>query len=112
MSHASWRKRSYGGIDVEIVLLDPQGICSKARAHLHEIAGGHDQRVPRVACSRVFTFPKAVLLWKKSSTPWWTWPCQADGNRTQATRLLDISRDALRYKLKIGIVHVEEEESG
>jgi Bacterial regulatory protein, Fis family len=38
---------------------------------------------------------------------------QANGNQTHAARLLDISRDALRYKLtKFGIVHVEEEESG
>ena len=38
---------------------------------------------------------------------------QANGDQTHAARLLDISRDALRYKLKkIGIVHVEEEESG
>ena len=37
---------------------------------------------------------------------------QANGNQTHAA-WLDISRDALRYKLKkFGVVHVEEEESG
>jgi two-component system, NtrC family, response regulator AtoC len=37
---------------------------------------------------------------------------QADGNQTQAARLLDISRDALRYKLKkFGLMHVDEEEA-
>jgi DNA-binding NtrC family response regulator len=36
---------------------------------------------------------------------------QANGNQTQAARLLDISRDALRYKLKkFGLIHVEEDE--
>jgi two-component system, NtrC family, response regulator AtoC len=37
---------------------------------------------------------------------------QANGNQTHAARLLDISRDALRYKLKkFGLIHGEEEES-
>ncbi len=37
---------------------------------------------------------------------------QAGGNQTQAARLLDISRDALRYKLKkFGLIHVDEEEA-
>jgi two-component system, NtrC family, response regulator AtoC len=37
---------------------------------------------------------------------------QANGNQTQAARLLDISRDALRYKLKkFGLIHADEEES-
>jgi transcriptional regulator with PAS, ATPase and Fis domain len=37
---------------------------------------------------------------------------QANSNQTQAAKLLDISRDALRYKLKkFGLVHGEEEES-
>jgi transcriptional regulator with PAS, ATPase and Fis domain len=37
---------------------------------------------------------------------------QANGNQTHAARLLDISRDALRYKLKkFGLMHVEEEEN-
>ena len=36
---------------------------------------------------------------------------QANGNQTHAARLLDISRDALRYKLKkFGLMHVEEDE--
>src|SRR5271167_2087555 len=36
---------------------------------------------------------------------------QANGNQTQAARLLDISRDALRYKLKkFGLIHAEEDE--
>jgi len=36
---------------------------------------------------------------------------QAGGNQTHAARLLDISRDALRYKLKkFGLMHVEEDE--
>jgi two-component system, NtrC family, response regulator AtoC len=36
---------------------------------------------------------------------------QAAGNQTQAAKLLDISRDALRYKLKkFGLLHGEEEE--
>ena len=36
---------------------------------------------------------------------------QANRNQTQAARLLDISRDALRYKLKkFGLMHSEEEE--
>lgn len=36
---------------------------------------------------------------------------QANGNQTQAAKLLDISRDALRYKLKkFGLGHVEDEE--
>jgi two-component system, NtrC family, response regulator AtoC len=35
---------------------------------------------------------------------------QANGNQTHAARLLDISRDALRYKLKkFGLIHAEEE---
>ena len=38
---------------------------------------------------------------------------QANGNQTQAARLLDISRDALRYKLKkFGLGHAEEEDEG
>ena len=38
---------------------------------------------------------------------------QANSNQTQAARLLDISRDALRYKFKkYGLIHAEEEESG
>ena len=33
------------------------------------------------------------------------------GNQTHAARLLDISRDALRYKMKkFGLMHAEEEE--
>jgi DNA-binding protein Fis len=37
---------------------------------------------------------------------------QANGNQTQAARLLDISRDALRYKLKkFGLMHVDEEDA-
>ena len=37
---------------------------------------------------------------------------QASGNQTHAARLLDISRDALRYKLKkFGLIHVEEDET-
>ena len=37
---------------------------------------------------------------------------QANSNQTQAARLLDISRDALRYKLKkFGLMHSEEEEA-
>ncbi|HYX70746.1 MAG TPA: sigma-54 dependent transcriptional regulator [Terriglobales bacterium] len=36
---------------------------------------------------------------------------QSGGNQTQAARLLDISRDALRYKIKkFGLTHGEEEE--
>ena len=36
---------------------------------------------------------------------------QSGGNQTQAARLLDISRDALRYKIKkFGLIHGEEEE--
>lgn len=35
---------------------------------------------------------------------------QAHGNQTQASRLLDISRDALRYKMKkFGLIHSEDE---
>ena len=38
---------------------------------------------------------------------------QANGNQTHAAKLLDISRDALRYKLKkFGLIHGEDEESG
>jgi DNA-binding NtrC family response regulator len=37
---------------------------------------------------------------------------QANRNQTQAARLLDISRDALRYKLKkFGLIHSEEDEA-
>ncbi len=37
---------------------------------------------------------------------------QANGNQTNAARLLDISRDALRYKLKkFGLIHGDEETS-
>ncbi|HVB34817.1 MAG TPA: sigma-54 dependent transcriptional regulator [Patescibacteria group bacterium] len=36
---------------------------------------------------------------------------QAHGNQTQASRLLDISRDALRYKMKkFGLIHAEDGE--
>ncbi len=36
---------------------------------------------------------------------------QANNNQTHAARLLDISRDALRYKLKkFGLMHAEEDE--
>jgi len=36
---------------------------------------------------------------------------QSNGNQTHAARLLDISRDALRYKMKkFGLMHAEEEE--
>jgi two-component system response regulator AtoC len=36
---------------------------------------------------------------------------QANGNQTHAAKLLDISRDALRYKMKkFGFMHAEEEE--
>ena len=36
---------------------------------------------------------------------------QANRNQTQAAKLLDISRDALRYKLKkFGLMHSEDEE--
>jgi two-component system response regulator AtoC len=36
---------------------------------------------------------------------------QANGNQTHAARLLDISRDALRYKLKkFGLMHAEDEQ--
>ena len=36
---------------------------------------------------------------------------QANGNQTHAAKLLDISRDALRYKLKkFGLMHAEEDE--
>ncbi len=38
---------------------------------------------------------------------------QSEGNQTRAARLLDISRDALRYKMKkFGLMHAEEEEEG
>ena len=37
---------------------------------------------------------------------------QSNSNQTQAARLLDISRDALRYKLKkFGLMHADEEEA-
>ncbi len=37
---------------------------------------------------------------------------RAEGNQTHAARLLDISRDALRYKLKkFGLIHADEEEN-
>jgi two-component system, NtrC family, response regulator AtoC len=37
---------------------------------------------------------------------------QANNNQTHAARLLDISRDALRYKLKkFGLIHAEEEDA-
>jgi DNA-binding NtrC family response regulator len=37
---------------------------------------------------------------------------QANGNQTHAARLLDISRDALRYKLKkFGLMHADEDEA-
>jgi two-component system response regulator AtoC len=37
---------------------------------------------------------------------------QANGNQTHAAKLLDISRDALRYKLKkFGLMHAEEDET-
>ena len=37
---------------------------------------------------------------------------QANNNQTHAARLLDVSRDALRYKLKkFGLIHAEEEET-
>jgi two-component system response regulator AtoC len=37
---------------------------------------------------------------------------QANSNQTHAARLLDISRDALRYKLKkFGLIHAEDEET-
>ncbi|HEY4960906.1 MAG TPA: sigma-54 dependent transcriptional regulator [Terriglobales bacterium] len=37
---------------------------------------------------------------------------RANGNQTHAARLLDISRDALRYKLKkFGLIHAEEDET-
>jgi DNA-binding NtrC family response regulator len=36
---------------------------------------------------------------------------QANNNQTHAARLLDISRDALRYKLKkFGLIHADDEE--
>ncbi len=36
---------------------------------------------------------------------------QSNGNQTQAARLLDISRDALRYKMKkFGLMRADEEE--
>ena len=36
---------------------------------------------------------------------------QANGNQTHAAKLLDISRDALRYKLKkFGLIRAEEDE--
>jgi len=38
---------------------------------------------------------------------------QANSNQTHAAKLLDISRDALRYKLKkFGLVQTDEQESG
>ncbi len=41
----------------------------------------------------------------------WAYLRQANGNQTHAARLLDISRDALRYKMKkFGLMHAEEEE--
>jgi len=37
---------------------------------------------------------------------------KANGNQTHAARLLDISRDALRYKLKkFGLIHADDEEA-
>ena len=37
---------------------------------------------------------------------------QANSNQTHAAKLLDISRDALRYKLKkFGLMHAEQEET-
>jgi DNA-binding NtrC family response regulator len=37
---------------------------------------------------------------------------QANGNQTHAARLLDISRDALRYKLKkFGLIRADEEDA-
>jgi two-component system NtrC family response regulator len=37
---------------------------------------------------------------------------QASGNQTHAAKLLDISRDALRYKMKkFGLMHPDEEEA-
>jgi DNA-binding NtrC family response regulator len=37
---------------------------------------------------------------------------QANANQTHAARLLDISRDALRYKLKkFGLIHADDEEA-
>jgi DNA-binding protein Fis len=37
---------------------------------------------------------------------------EANGNQTHAARLLDISRDALRYKLKkFGLIHAEDDDT-
>jgi DNA-binding NtrC family response regulator len=37
---------------------------------------------------------------------------EANGNQTHAARLLDISRDALRYKLKkFGLIHAEDDDA-
>jgi DNA-binding protein Fis len=37
---------------------------------------------------------------------------QANNNQTHAAKLLDISRDALRYKLKkFGLIHADDEET-
>jgi hypothetical protein len=57
-------------------------------------------RCPMAARSRGSTFRKAERRWKKWSTPWWSWPCASQRQSDPRRPLLDISRDALRYKLK------------
>ena len=64
------------------------------------------------ACRR-FRFRKAAPRWRTSSTRLVELALhQSHGNQIKAAKLLNISRDALRYKMKkFGLSHSEEEES-
>jgi len=65
------------------------------------------------ALCRGFISLKAGLRSRKLNTPWLSSLCaKANGNQTHAAKLLDISRDALRYKLKkFGLIRGDEEAS-
>jgi DNA-binding NtrC family response regulator len=68
---------------------------------------------PMAAVCPSFLFPRAAHRSKKLSAVLVEVALtQANGNQTHAARLLDISRDALRYKLKkFGLIHAEEDET-
>ena len=83
-----------------------------------ELSSGHNggplpaSNCPMAAACRSWRSPRAAPRWKKWSANWWRLAMsQANGNQTHAAKLLDISRDALRYKLKkFGLIRAEEDE--
>jgi len=82
------------------------GVAANASKQEHEVING--KNLPRLSIPDGGTSLEEIERWFVEHAM-----VKANRNQTQAAKMLDISRDALRYKLKkFGLVHSEEEEVG